>query len=482
MKRARTWTLLVLSVIASANFACGRVSPSGSAKSADTSQLSNTQSTMSLTQEFTAEYSQKPVDVLVMRENSNRINSQAVAATTAPAFPAAQYPFGRKLFVNANMTDGVPRAMKNFAARLFYAPVDFRLAVVETVFANDAAAATGAGSLLSPAGESGIINRDTASFLDVAERRPNAITERNDINFHYPYKALQGVLTKSSAPVGATGFLRNGAMLAVLYIGYSDEIKESMESSDMIAALDASRGPGNWVVWAIMPDEAGCEWHTGRHTNEDYFTAPSTAEQWASYKRKNKMHKLVKHSGGKYKSLCFAPTDTTHPYMAFIDQFVNEGMSQAFISVKLDKKPVAESIKITVNGSEVEGWRYDPNNEVLMVPTTIKSGTKFSVTYDTVVTVAGTIYNGPSGGGEVLSDISGGVISQRQIQFNDSVRAVFATNCNGCHNNRYNNFDFANGAGKTPALTRISNSTMPPAGSTITAGDRTILLEWLSGT
>ena len=379
---------------------------------------------------MTASWERRPVDYLIIRENSAFIDSR-------------DYPFAGRLYREG---PDASRAMQELAIRLYFSGNDLRVGFVEPMFANDDAARVNAGALLrgSEASPEYYLHTDSANFVDKFVTRSAVAhgTEisngraHNNAHYNYPMKALNGVLNETTRTGSPTeGFLRNEAFLSILYIGYTDPVKEATDSAWMIEQLNAKRGAGNWKVSVLAPPAEGCRWTandgTDIHTNEHSFAANTTdPDAIKSWQRQDKMLRLQTWSEGLFFSIC--ETD----YTEFMKEFAGTASANSFFPVILESAPVDDNIIVSVDDQPVTGWRYDKVSRTLLIPTTISSGTEFEISYTGMTEEGGdAIVEAPESSiPETIPEISGGGINPSEITYIESIRGIMVSNgCIGCH-------------------------------------------------
>ncbi len=405
-----------------------------------------------------ANYEIKPVDVVVLRESHN-------------VFRNGGYPFMKKLYQQVNE----PLAYKNLAVRLFNSGLDFQLGVANSTFNTQAEAATGAGLLLGNAtNQNHIMDATGFDFLSAVQTR---LTNTFDRNLAFPITTIKQLLDRS-ATVGneSTGMIREDAILSILVVGILDEVADSFDTADLIQRLDDLKGPGNWIVSALMPEATGCAYQlndgTARHSN-DFYT-PSNFE---AYERRNKVLKLQQHSGGIFQSIC------ADSYVDFTDKFVSEGTKTGFFEDDLNSNAQPETIVVRTGDITVEGWKYKPSAHLLMLPTLIKSGTVVSISYKTAPESDDAGWFNPASGRETISKIEDVELSPAEIAYYDGIQDIMQRNCTACHA-QYNNFD-ATWNNRVNIQMRISLPatdplSMPRNTTWNQPTDRDAVLEWIS--
>jgi hypothetical protein len=422
MKTHIAWTILLM--LAS----CGRMKPSDTP--AETSDLNGSdQSRLAdvvLTESFTASHQSTPVDILILRENSDRINSTGA-------------PFSYRLFREGNID--FEQGFQEMAVRLYFLKANWQVGFLEPMFNDDTEARNRGGLLVSHASAGSVLTPNTTNFLDtfasLSMIAPGPTISdsvlRGNASFLYPLQSLRSLMRRTNEGGSSHQFLRPGALLTVLYVGYLPENKESIDVQDMVSELDASRGAGNWVVHVLSPPKDGCSFRTipanqERHSNMDPAAANSDDPAvYNAFKRPNKMIKLQEYSGGMFKSLC------DDSYVEFMENVVDEGTRNAHFPVKLKDPADPKSIVITVNHSEVEGWRYIVETQTLLVPTTVTSGSEFVVLYKHAG-VTTTVADDGSVAGDSITPIVGQKLSQSEIDYYGGIRDVLQSNgCIGCH-------------------------------------------------
>jgi hypothetical protein len=166
------------------------------------------------------------------------------------------------------------------------------------------------------------------------------------------------------------------------------------------------------------------------------------------------MIKLQAASGGLFQSIC----STSHS--DFIAKLGAEGIKQAFFDVKLKVKPDPKTFEIRVAKTSIKDWKYNTETQVLSLPTTIKPGTKLTITYESIEKPEGEIIKSSSGESERIGKIGETRLSPAEAAYiSDGVRDAMAT-CRGCHG-KYNTYATVF-AEKDLISGRIMNGTMPP--------------------
>ena len=166
-------------------------------------------------------------------------------------------------------------------------------------------------------------------------------------------RGMESVKTALSAPAvtGANaGFLRKNSLLVVIFL--SDENDKSA-SFDDVAFFDSIHPPlpygdKSWVVQflGVTPTDPSCK---------------TTA--WGYSEAGTRYIDLANASGGAAESICdndFGRALTN----------VNKRLTELLVEFPLDRKPLVETIVVTVNGkiitkSEIDGWTYfEANNSI----------------------------------------------------------------------------------------------------------------------
>lgn len=369
-----------------------------------------------ITLNLTADYELPPVDVLVIQEHHNHFRNNNL-------------PFRGPLYASQS----VPTAYDHLAVRLFNSGLDFQLGAINSTANNINDATTNTGALLDDgAGGNQILTAEGFNFFTDAL---TVLTPTFDRNESYPFTAIKGLLDRS-AQGGAEGdFLREDAKLAVLYVGVLDEVNEVHSANAMIEMLDNAKGAGNWRFSGMIPDKNGCSFRdnngTLRNTNDIYTGADSSL--WDAYPRQNRIHEVIEKSGGVLTSIC------SESYIDLIEDFMKQGTSLGFFEVSLDEYPDPDSIEVVMNGFAVEGWRYDAESNVMMIPTTIRPGMDFTVSFRTVEDLVEGLFEDDFIY-EEISQIEEVALSPAEIAFFDEIQDVMIRNCTGCHN-QYSDFD-----------------------------------------
>lgn len=478
MKQIDLKTVVMLALMIHLN-SCGFLGIGESDEGAgDLSNPINTGTETTMQFSITADYAFGPVDVVVMKDNNSTIN-------------ANQNPFANRLYRDNNE---VTRGFQEFAIRLYFSELDFRLGFVETMFASDADADEKAGNLLlGVEGDDIFFTTQSPRFVDeVVERSaiaPGAeVSEgvaRGNPNFFYPMLTIQKSIEIGGDPLSPTyQFLRPGAHLSIVYVGISDPIKESIETSDIIALLDENRGAGNWTVNVLGVPREGCEWEqtdsTRVHTNQSqYYANSDDPAVYTAFKRRNKMLKLQEASDGIFTSIC------EESYLDFMQRAVTEGTKSGFFSLTPFTRPVIEgTLEVKVNGNAIEGWRYREATQTLLLPTTIPVGTQVDVTYKTPVQEGDRVFESPVEQVEEIPEIREQELTPSQLTFLNSIRNIFQNNgCIGCHS-QYSEYDAA-WDNRNQILERISlddsNPLSMPQNSTFdSAVNKQAVIDWIN--
>ena len=424
--------------------------------------------------ELTADYVKKPVDVLIIRENSNYLNRP---------------PFSYKLFDDE---PGYIRSFMNLITRFYFSESEFRIGILEPVFNNDQDALTKSGRLITGAeGEANWFSPQTESLIDRFMERisvsPGAELSngvvRNNAQFNYPLRVLKDFM-KQNETEGSSSFqfLRPNARLSILYVGYLDQVKESTDTSEISKLLNEKIGPGNWTVNVLAPPSDGCEYQVDdtrkAHTNSDRYAANSDdPAEIAAYQRKAKMIRLQELSEGAFESIC------AESYKDFMEEYYNVSTKNAWFSVDPDGFPIPETIRVYIDETPVEGWTYHPLINRIKLPTSIPVGTKFHVVYSLKDTEGQEIYVKD----EFLDEIPELKKTEQtpsEIEFYSSIQGILqSNNCIACHG-AYRNYEAA-WRDKDKILARInlpdSDPLSMPQNSTFdSAENKGSLLNWIS--
>ncbi len=426
----------------------------------------------------TAEYENPPVDVLVLKENSGTIHSN-------------QNPFSKRLYVSNN---DVTRAYQEFAVRLYFSKLDFKLGFLESMFNNDEEMITKAGHLLKGIeGDPVAFDANATNFVDEVVERSNTQpgaevsegAQRNNPNFFFPLTSIERFLKNNAEETSSSnGFLRDGALLSILFVGISDPIKESRETSEIIELLDESRGAGNWIVNVLGAPKEGCEYtktdETKIHTNQgQYYANSDDPSVFLEYKRRNKMVKLQEASGGIFQNIC------EEDYVEFMRKVVTEGTKTAFFSVseQFEREVIEGSLEVLVNGNPIEGWQFRTATQTLLLPTTIPTGTIVEIKYKTPAKEGDKVIESPVEQTEEIPDIEEVELSPAELAWINNIRTIFQNNgCISCHG-EYNEFEGAWNA-RNQVLQRITLDesdplSMPQNSSFDSAVNRQAVIDWI---
>ena len=279
---------------------------------------------------MTADYQPLPLDVIVVR-------------ASGAAFDAE--PFALR----------ISDAAATFAARLLYAETDVHVAFLDAGAADapNSAARPLSGEIIGTSSSDAQIDRSRAEFRDVISKRLQSQPARSALQ---PLKALALALEKSAASDNyTTGFFRDGAFLAVIYLLPTDGGQESTTAEDLLAALDASKGRGNYAISAIAVDDGRCKGE-----------AP----------KRSPIASMVAATDGLFAATC-APT-----FAYFFDQILDYGTRATRFRVDLPVAAVWSSLRVTAGDLEVKGWDYVPGSTELWLPRLVPSGAAFRVAFD----------------------------------------------------------------------------------------------------
>lgn len=395
---------------------------------------------------LTADYRLPPVDLLIIRENTGAWNRQPFAGRWAAAVPI-------------------------LAARLQYAQLDLRVKIVEAGLPNWAAvpAPTPVDEVL--AGDSPTFAADLAAAMQL----------RSSGDRQAPLTVIHSLVSGTSKDligVGTEGFLREGAKLAILMAGASDEVQEQLLPIDVAAALDTRMGRGRWIASALVPDKLGCviDATTGQRTNLE------------SYVRRNLQLRLQEMSQGMWSSIC------EDSYSLFFDALATEGTGTTHFDIRLPALPpgdeiVSDSVEVTAERGVVRNWRLHPDDMRLEVPTLVRPGMQLTIAFD-VRTLHPTIVGPADNAPDETPDVVSREISPEEQEFVDEINPVLASSCGGCHGANSGRVfvvgNFANAlANRGMILNRIERVAgdplrMPTGGMNIPEPGRGVLVEWLS--
>ena len=369
-----------------------------------------------------ADYATKPVDILVIRENSG-------------ALRAPEFPFGIR--INQPSNGGVMAIQTLALGLLETLGARARVAFLDTTFANEDGYRSGAGRLLrvppkvpgAAPGDAIITAKTNLQFLDDVVATSRWTQDQYNPLFFRPLDVIMRLAAASTdATTTSAGFLRREAFLSILYVTYSDEIYESTESGDVAEALNAAVGAGNWSVSGIVPDRTGCAWKKTDKSDRNTNDGGDIAKMDPNYKRKNKIHKLIESSGGIFGSLC---QDT---YFETVGRFVKEATRAGYFPVPISDVIDPKSISVTVAGYPAEGWRYLVSEKTLLLPTTIKVGTVVTVTYTVTGITTGAVITPTAGVDGEIPVIKPSQLSKSELAFATSIRSILQREgCIGCH-------------------------------------------------
>ncbi len=374
-----------------------------------------------ITMEFTAGYTLKKTDILLLQENSTRFNS-------------ATYMLRSTLL---NGSTAVQSGLSDFSYKLFYSGLDFQFGIANAMYSNQGNLDTTAGSLVQINPEIGYMAKPKSVGLMDAVRIRARIDGRpayGDFVYLRPLATLKGLVAKNDDDENpAKGFLRSDSFLNVIYMALSDEREESVTTDDLIDDLDESRGKGNWRVSVITVPELGCMLPkadgTKQHTHEIVSGLTEEAE-YKAYERKNYMVELQEHSGGLFTSIC------SSNFQDFMKRVIREGSDNGFFTVQLEKSANPVSIKVLVGEAEVEGWKYDQTEKLLYLPTTIAPKQTFKIAYRTTSKPGTGMYYYKKNL-EDIEEVAGRELTPEELEFTTNIRPILNSNgCLGCHQNR----------------------------------------------
>jgi hypothetical protein len=455
---------------------CGKISPSDKRKSNKDVSAAEEQGGEEVVLDIVAEYESKPVDVIFLRGSSS-------------VFGDVNVPFRGRLVTAINKEV----ALRELAVRLQNLGVDLQFGVLPTVFGDRNQANLNGGLLLglpnNPA-DPKFIMKPGESFIEAASAR---MSQGIEVNARiYPMTSIKELIAKSKVDGPSKGMIRSNAILAIFALNYADEDDESLDWTYIRDLLDSEKGPGNWSLSVISPPKTGCAYKAtngmlDRHTNMHYIGLtngqPSAdgAQLWPTYVRRNKTISLQEYSSGVFQDLC------ADSYAGFVNSFASETMQAGFFEVALKVPADHTSIEVTVNDSPVEGWRYFPEGPKLLIPTSVKNGTKVVIKYQTPRVVNGEVVYGPKDAKESNGKIGGANVSTAQLAFANGGAQAALAGCGGnCHNGRnFANFDMALQFGANiQSRVKIADGTpgdMPPGpGNALNATQIKAIDDWVN--
>ena len=426
--------------------------------------------------QLTAQYTLNKADILLLQDNSGE-------------FADTSWRMSRAIYNGNNQTLA---AIQDFSTRLYFSGIDYQVGIMDTNYSNEVDVTNRAGNLVSFSAELGfMLDGKQPDFVNVFKQKADldgasGRNRRGDQRFIRPLTALKNMLEKSTDVANPENlFLRPGAFLNIIYVGFRDEVNETVTVEEAIEALNSSRGVGNWRVSVVTSPADGCVLPrtpagdgTSRDRHTHSITANSTDEAvYSLYERQNLMMRLQEYSQGMFESIC------ADNFEGFFKRVAKEGSDNAFFTKLLDAPANPITLKVLVNDSEVEGWKYDERAKLLYIPTSIPNGQKFSITYRTTNTPGKGVFQHKVRV-EELDDISGRVLTPEELVYINDVAPILAV-CRGCHGgNNPPLRTFADVRDASADVVRVINLPdtdplfMPRNGTPISAADIQTIQDW----
>lgn len=333
---------------------------------------------------LTADYKPTPVDMIVVTETTGALRNNP-------------------LFTRLSI------ASRAFAARMNFATHDFNLMFVGAGLPRRGEPQDGVGSWAAKPGEPGVLRVDTPSLRDLVAVRmaPEHIGDRQ----FRPFSALRKALEN---PANADAALRKDAKLAVLFLTWSDEYDETMLPDDLVRFLNEKKGTGSYSLNALTVPEGGCV----IDEDDNRRTFPEGEE------RRRMVVKAVELAKGKLLSVCEAS------YVRFLEGFAASEGGNSHFPVTLPSAAFWDTIKVTVEGSPITGWRYAPGETSLWLPTFIAKGARVEVAFQAADSSRPNVVDPNK---EVPPLLAERKLSPEEKTFLTDINPILGRSCGGCH-------------------------------------------------
>jgi hypothetical protein len=311
-----------------------------------------------------------------------------------------------------------------------------------------------------------------AAFAEALEERVRQIGRRAG----QPYNESVMVDALAEAAKGKDGnlpdFFRKDAYWLIINLSGQLNSGDPTGVDDVIAAFQEHRG--KWNVSTLGIEEANC---SVVNTNPIVQTNANNAKQ------RNSHIKLAKLTGGHIGSYCAQAS-----FVLDMDTIMNKHTGTEYFPVDV-KLPITEVKQILSgeNENEVKDYRFTPGETIIEVSTKVRSGQKLKIIATVIGQPEKTVVSTDEGDKDVPT-AKDRELSPEEKEFLEKVQPALSRACASCHNN--NNRRYRSNAGYANAMTNRSviaermmlptndDLYMPQRNGTISAADKTAILDW----